>query len=95
MGDAASSDLTGRIPCAVGAAVCDHRGRFFEGFRTPQLQSRSGGLTNSSDFDIRVMSNARKPAPGTLEALATRWLASKQLARRSPASDAARRADWR
>ena len=39
------------------------------------------------------MSTARKPLPGSLEALATRWLAAKQLARRSPASDAARRAD--
>ena len=39
------------------------------------------------------MSTVRKPLPGSLEALATRWLAAKQLARRSPASDAARRAD--
>ena len=39
------------------------------------------------------MSAVRKPPPGSLEALAARWLAAKQLARRSPASDAARRAD--
>ena len=39
------------------------------------------------------MSAARRPPPGSLEALADRWLAAKQLARRSPASDAARRAD--
>ncbi len=39
------------------------------------------------------MSTTRRPASGSLEAAATRWLAAKQLARRCPASDAARRAD--
>jgi hypothetical protein len=42
---------------------------------------------------VGIMSKPRKPAPNSLEALATRWLAAKQLARRSAASDAARRAD--
>ncbi len=61
--------------------------------RSPDVPVYRERITAGSSVIIQIMSTGRKPVPGTLEALATRWLASKQLARRSAASDAARRGD--
>ena len=63
--------------------------------KTGPQEARSGPKSEPLAPECRRFRplRARKPTPGSLEALADRWLAAKQLARRSPASDDARRAD--